>query len=315
MRIVFLGTPDFAVLPLKAVSNIQGVEIVGVVCNKDKPVGRKQVLTAPPVKIAAQELGLPVFQYNKIKEEGVNDLKKLAPDLMITCAFGQILSQEILDVPKCGVINIHASLLPKYRGAAPIQWCIINGEKVTGVTIMKTEIGVDTGDMIMQRQLAIGENETAGELFERLSALGADMINDALDSIEDGSAVYTPQDHSAATRVKMLKKQDGAIVWSKSAKEVFNLVRGMNPWPCAYTYFCGKIIKIWAVEICHNVRSNGLPGEVLICDAKNGIIVACGEGAVKISELQLEGAKRMSAKDFLLGRSFAVGERFTGETE
>ncbi len=314
MKVVFLGTPDFAVAPLKKIIDGRH-EVVAVVTQPDRPKGRSAKLVFSPVKEVALNYGIHVIQFEKISAEGVETLRALDADIFVTCAFGQILSQEIIDIPKYGIINIHASLLPKYRGAAPIQWCIINGEKVTGVTIMKTEIGVDTGDMIMQRQLAIGENETAGELFERLSALGADMINDALDSIEDGSAVYTLQDHSAATRVKMLKKQDGAIVWSKSAKEVFNLVRGMNPWPCAYTYFCRKIIKIWAVEICHNVRSNGLPGEVLICDAKNGIIVACGEGAVKISELQLEGAKRMSAKDFLLGRSFAVGERFTGETE
>ena len=204
MKIVYLGTPDFAVLPLKKLIE-NGYQIVGVVTNKDKPVGRKQVLTPPPVKVLAQENNLPIFQYDKIRVEGVEDIKNLNPDLMITCAFGQILSQEILDIPRLGVINIHASLLPKYRGASPIHYAILNGEKQTGVTIMKTDIGVDTGDMISCEKTQIRDDETCGELSDRLSVMGADLLINTLPSIIDGSAKFIKQNDGEATFSKIIK--------------------------------------------------------------------------------------------------------------
>ena len=302
MRIVFLGTPDFAVLPLKAVNNIQGVEIVGVVCNKDKPVGRKQILTAPPVKIAAQELGLPVFQYNKIREEGVNDLKKLAPDLMITCAFGQILSQEILDVPKFGVINIHASLLPKYRGASPIHYAILNGEKQTGITIMKTDIGIDTGDILLQKSLNIGEKETCGELFDRLSALGAECVKDALDLIVQGKAEYTRQDESKATFTKIIKKEYALIDWTDSAENIVNKIRAFNPAPLAYTLLNGEPFKVYIAE---KTDACGDSGKVLFSDKE--LVIGTGDGSVKLIKVCKAGGKPMSAEDFLRGNAIAVG--------
>ncbi|MBQ9703016.1 MAG: methionyl-tRNA formyltransferase, partial [Clostridia bacterium] len=195
---------------------------------------------------------------------------------------------EIIDLPKYGILNIHASLLPKYRGAEPIQWAIINGDEYTGVTIMKTEVGVDTGDSLISKAIKIGKKETAGELFERLSILGADLIVEALSLIESGNAVFTPQDNSAATHVKMLKKEDGNIDWSLPSRSIDCLVRGMNPWPSAYTYYNGKILKIWAVEICQS-ETNDKFGQILSSDRKNGIIVSTGDVEIKITELQLEG--------------------------
>ena len=311
MKVVYLGTPDFAVLPLKKLLTA-GHEIVAVVTQPDKPKGRHGTPVFSPVKQIAVENSLNVLQYDKIRVEGVQDLKDLNADIFVTCAFGQILSQEIIDIPKYGILNIHASLLPKYRGAAPIQWAIINGDEYTGVTIMKTEAGIDTGDTLISKAVKIGDKETAGELFDRLSVVGAELIVDALDLIDSGKAVFVQQDDTASTHVKMLKKEDGNIDWSASSKSIDCLVRGMNPWPSAYTYYGGKIIKIWSIEICQTERSD-VCGQILTSDRKNGIIVSTGDGAVKIKELQLEGSKRMSADAFLLGRNFTVGEVFNGE--
>lgn len=302
MKVVFLGTPDFAVLPLKAVNGVIGVKIVGVVCNKDKPVGRKQVLTAPPVKIAAQKLGLPVFQYDKIRTEGVGDLKALAPDLMITCAFGQILSQEILDIPKKGVINIHASLLPKYRGASPIHYAILNGEKQTGITIMKTDIGIDTGDILLQKPLEIGAKETCGELFDRLSELGAECVKDALNLIMQDKAEYIRQDDGKATFTKIIKKEHALIDWTESAEKTVNRIRAFNPAPLCFTYLNGEPFKIYAAEIS-NV--SGEAGKVLVSDKE--LIVGAGEGSVKLLKVCKAGGKPMNAQDFLRGNKLPVG--------
>jgi len=312
MRVAFFGTPDFAVRALESINNSRH-EVVAVVTQTDKPKGRSGKPVFSPVKELALNLGLPVFQYEKIRRDGVEELRSFNADIFVTCAYGQILSQEIIDIPEHGIINIHASLLPKYRGAAPIQWSIINGDRYTGVTIMKTEAGVDTGDMLLQKSVEIGERETAGELFDRLSVLGADLIVEALDVIEAGQAKYVPQDNALATHVKMLSKEDGLIDWSRSARTVFNLVRGMSPWPCAFTKYNGKTIKIWGVEIYREDGGNERFGEVLTSDIKAGITVSCGTGSIKITELQLEGSKRMSARDFLLGRTFNVGERLGEE--
>lgn len=304
MKLVFLGTPDFAVLPLKAVCETKGVEVAAVICNKDKPVGRKQILTAPPVKVIAESLGIPVFQYDKIRVEGVDDLKRLAPDLMITCAFGQILSQEILDIPKHGVINIHASLLPKYRGASPIHYAILNGEKTTGITIMKTDIGIDTGDILLQKSLQIGDNETCGELFERLSVLGAECIKDALSLIMQNSAVYTPQIESKATFTKIITKEQARIDWTKSADDIVNLVRAFNPAPVAFTTLNGEPFKIYSAEKC-DITGNA--GEILFADKT--LIVGAGEKSVSLLKVCKAGGKPMQISDFLRGNKLSTGTK------
>lgn len=305
MKVVFLGTPDFAVAALESILQSKH-DVVAVVTQPDRPKGRSGKPTFSPVKEVAVKHAVRVLQYEKIRNEGVEELRSLNADIFVTCAYGQILSQEIIDIPKHGIVNIHASLLPKYRGAAPIQWAILNGDERTGVTIMKTEAGVDTGDILLQKSLKIGENETAGELFDRLSFLGAELIVEALDVIESGSAVFVAQDHDRATHVKMLRKEDGLIDWSKTPVVLFNMVRGMNPWPSAFTYYNGKVLKIWAVEISR-AEHNAEFGEILTSDSKSGITIACNGGCLKITELQIEGAKRMSAQAFLLGRSLEVG--------
>ena len=304
MKVVYLGTPDFAVKALEAINNSKH-EILAVVTQPDRPFGRKAVITPCAVKQKAIELGLKTLSYEKIRLEGVEDLKALNPDIMVTCAFGQILSSEILEIAKHGVINIHASLLPKYRGSAPIQYSVINGDSKTGVTIMQTEVGVDTGDILMQKELDILPEETAGELFERLSLLGAEIITEALDNIESGNITRTHQNEALATHVKMLSKKDGEIDFSKPAIDIKNLVRGLNPWPIAYTYFGDKTLKVYKAEVS---PLKGKVGEVLSLD--NGITIGAGENSITLLEVQLEGSKKMPVKDFLLGHKINVGYNF-----
>lgn len=304
MNIVYLGTPDFAVLPLKSIVESGKYNVVGVVTNKDKPVGRKKVLTAPPVKVFATEKGIPVFQYDKIRLEGIEDLKALNPDVMITCAFGQILSQEILDIPRLGVINIHASLLPKYRGASPIHYAILNGEKTTGITIMKTDIGIDTGDIILQKSIQIGEKETCGELFDRLSILGADSVIEALEKIENGTVEVLKQDESMATLTKMIRKEQALIDWSNSAEQIYNQIRAFNPAPIAYTFLNDMSFKIYSASV---VEGTGNVGEVL--DNKNKLVVACGKGAISLEKVQKAGGNAMNIADFLRGNSLEIGSK------
>ena len=306
MKLIFLGTPDFAVASLKALIASRH-EVLAVVTQPDKAVGRKAVLTPSPVKVCAEQNGIRVLQYNKIRLEGVKDLKALKPDVMVTCAFGQILSQEILDIAPYGVVNVHGSLLPKYRGAAPIQYAVLNGEKETGITIMQTEAGIDCGDILAVEKTAVGENETAGELFDRLAEIGARLIVDTLDKLEKGEITPVKQDETKATYVKMIKKTDAKVDFSLSAEKVKNLVYGMNPWPVAWTTLNGKMLKIYKCQVLLG-DFNGKLGEVLSADTENGLVVRCGEGAIKITELQIEGGKRMSAYDFLLGRKIAKGD-------
>lgn len=305
MRIVYLGTPDFAVLPLKKLIESGEHEIVGVVTNKDKPVGRKQILTAPPVKQFALENGLPIYQYSKIRLEGVEDLKALKPDLIITCAFGQILSQEILDIAKHGVINIHASLLPKYRGASPIHYAILNGEKKTGITIMKTDIGIDTGDMILQEELKILDGETCGSLFERLSVLGAECLMKALPLVENGTAKFIKQDEAKATFSKIVRKEHALIDWNDSAENIYNKIRAYNPAPIAFCYLDGNPFKVYEAKV---VDGSGNAGQVL--KAENELIIACGSGALSLITVQKAGGKPMNIKDFLRGNKFILGSEF-----
>ena len=306
MRLIFLGTPDFAVPSLKKIAE-SNHEIIAVVTQPDRPRNRG-VMSPSPVKETALELGLKVLQYERISREGVEDIKNLNPDIMVTCAFGQILSRELLAIPKYGVINEHASLLPKYRGSSPIQWCVINGEKETGVTIMKTAYEVDSGDILFADKTFIGEDETAGELFDRLSILEADSIIKALDLIENGKANFAPQNHNEATFCKMLTKADGLIDWSKSAQQIKDFVRGMNPWPCAYTKLDGMVYKMHKVSVQNN-NFSGNAGQIVMAD-KNGLIVACGDGAISIDIIQAPNCKKMSAKDYLLGHKLQVGSIF-----
>lgn len=303
MRIVYMGTPDFAVLPLRNIIKSGMFDVVAVVTNPDKPVGRKQVLTPSAVKRAATELNIPVLTYKKIREEGVEDLIKLQPDVIVTCAFGQILSKQILDIPTFGVINIHASLLPKYRGASPIHYAILNGEKQTGVTIMKTDVGIDTGDIITQKTVNIGEDETCGELFDKLSVLGAEMVVDVLQNISDGKVKTVPQPQAGASSTKMIKKEDAQIDWNKAPEQIKNIVRAFNPSPVAYTFYKGQPLKIFKVKIA---QGKGELGEVIKSD---GVLeVACKNGSVLIEELQKSGGKVMKIADFLRGNHINVGE-------
>lgn len=316
LKIVYLGTPDFAVKPfLKLLSAKDEFEILAVVTNTDRPVGRKQIITAPPVKLAAKENNIPVLQYDKIKIEGVDDLKSLNPDILITCAFGQILSQEIIDIPKYGILNIHASLLPKYRGASPINYAIANGEKETGVTIMRTDAGIDTGDILTQKSIKIGEKENVSELSERLSELGADMIVEALRLVVNGKAEFKKQDDSLATHTKLIKKEDLKIDFNKSATEVANFVRAFSPVPAAYCLLNGETIKIYSCSVSNEkvgasesvgAEKNVHGGEIIRDDKV--LEVACGQGSVLIEELQKSGGKILSVKAFLSGARNLKGE-------
>ena len=302
MRVLFLGTPDFAVEPLKAVYNKSGIELIGVVCNNDKPVGRKRIITPPPVKVTALSLGLPVYQYDKIRIEGVEDLKALKPDLMITCAFGQILSQEILDIAPLGVINIHASLLPKYRGASPIQACILAGDNKTGVTIMKTELGIDTGDVIHVEETGILPTETAGELFDRLSILGAKAIDKALDMFISGEVKTIPQDNAKATHTKMITKEDAYIDFNDTSFNIVNKIRAFNPSPIAFTNLNGEPFKIYSAVICDK---KGKVGEVI--SSNGSLIVGTKDYSVELKVVQKFGGKAMPIGDFLCGNKIEVG--------
>ena len=307
MRIVFLGTPDFAVKPFENIIE-NGYNVVAAVTNPDKPVGRKQTITACPVKETALRHGIPVYQYTKIRNEGVEDLKALKPDLMVTCAFGQILSQEILDIPTIGTINIHASLLPKYRGSSPIQWAIINGEKVTGITIMFTDVGVDTGDIILQDELQIENTDTAGTLFDKLSVLGSRSVIKALEAIETGTYTRTKQDETKATHTKFFNKESGLMDFNKTADEIVNLVRGLNPWPVAYFTYKDEKIQVYSAENKNSVY-NAEPGTVVSADKKTGLIVNVNGGSVRLNTLKKSGGKLMPDTDFLNGNRILPGEK------
>lgn len=302
MRILFLGTPDFAVAALERIVGTDN-EVVGVVTQPDRKRNRGEVSFCP-VKQFAVEKGIKVYQYESIRKEGVEDIKAINPDIMITCAFGQIISQEILDIPKYGVINIHASLLPKYRGSSPIQWCLVNGESKTGVTIMRTALAVDSGDILLQKEIDILPEENAGELFDRLAILGGQAIVEALEIIADGRAVYTPQQENQATHYPMISKEDGKIDWSKSAREVFNKMRGFTPWPSAFTTLDGKLFKILKCVVSDKIF-DGKEGEVVIEERK--AYVVCGNGTVELKEVQLEGKKAMPVSDFLLSGKLKTG--------
>ena len=307
MRVVFMGTPEFAVPSLKALLDA-GYGVVGVFTQPDRPVGRGHKLAACPVKKLAVERGVPVYQFERLRnEEGLACLRALAPDIVVTAAFGQILSQALLDVPKMGTVNVHASLLPAYRGAAPINWCILNGETKTGVTTMLTDAGVDTGAMLLRRETDIGETETAAELSVRLSQLGAELLIETLKGYIAGEIAPTPQDERLASRQPMLKKEMGLIDWTRSAKEIACQARGLDPWPSAWTDCLGGTLKIYRAR---PAMGEGEPGTVLRSSAKEGLFVACGEGALEVLEMQAPGGKRMSARAYLAGKKIEPGTKF-----
>ena len=308
MKIAFLGTPDFALPSLKMLYE-RGDDIV-VFTQPDKPVGRKAIMTAPPVKKLALEYGLDVFQFDKIRsEEGLAALKDADPELMVTAAFGQILSKENLSVPRYGCINVHGSLLPKYRGAAPIQWAVINGEEKTGVTTMLTDIGLDKGDILLERETEIGKDETAGELFDRLAEMGAELLKETIEKLERNELEPKKQNDAEATKCSMIKKEHGHIDFSKSEKAIHDLVRGMNPWPCAYAMLEGEAVKIWRTRRIPTKKTGSKAGSILCADKQNGLIVKCGDGDIEILELQFPGSKRMSAQAAMLGHEL-VGKVF-----
>jgi methionyl-tRNA formyltransferase len=304
MRVVFMGTPDFAVPSLKALIDA-GYDVAGVFTQPDKPKGRGNKLMPSPVKEYAIRQGIPVFQPNRIRKDGVEDLKSLAPDLCVTAAFGQILSQEILDIPVKGTVNVHASLLPRHRGSAPINWCILMGESKTGITTMMTDKGIDTGDMLLQKETAILPDETAGELSVRLSILGAQALMETLALMKEGRCKRTPQDHGNHTYEPMLKKEMGLIDWRKGSLEIVSQVRGLDPWPGTYTSFPEGILKVVKAKAEENL--SGLPGQVLAADEKQGLVLASGDGAVRIMRLQAPGGKQMDAKDYLRGHPLTPG--------
>lgn len=307
MKIVYMGTPDFAVPALAALAEA-GYEVAGVVTQPDKPKGRSKTLVPTPVKEEALKHGIPVYQPQKVREpEFVETLKEIGPDIIIVAAFGQIIPKEILDMPEFGCINIHASLLPKYRGAAPIQQAVINGDKEAGVTIMKMGIGLDTGDMISQASVPLTEDETGGSLFDRLADLGADLLVKTLPSIFDRTAVYEPQPEESPTPyVGMITKQMGLLDFHKDAEELERLIRGMDPWPSAYTFLNGKSLKVWKAAVEQKVSGSEEPGTIVNTD-KEGIHVACGQDRLVLKEIQLEGKKRMDAAAFLRGYPIETG--------
>ena len=299
-----MGTPDFAVPSLQALIDA-GHDVCAVYTQPDKPQGRKQILTAPPVKTLALEHDIPVFQPNTLKNEDEQArLRELAPEVIIVVAYGKLLPKAVLDIPPHGCINVHGSLLPRWRGAAPIQWAVIAGDEMAGVTTMQMAEGLDTGDMLLTYETKVGEKETAGELFDRLAQSGAELLIQTLVKLDE--ITPRPQDDAQSCYAHMLDKQMAVIDWSKSAHEIDCLIRGLNPWPIALTTLSGERLKVFAAE---KAAGNGEPGTVLEADPKKGLTVACGEGALKLTEIQLVGGKRMKATDFLRGHAIEVGTK------
>lgn len=303
-----MGSPDFAIPSLNLLYKA-GENIKAVVTQPDRKKGRGLILTPPPIKIEAERMGLPVYQPERVREKGfINLLNSIKPDAIVVVAYGQILPVEILEIPRYGCINLHGSLLPKYRGAAPIQWAIIKGEKKTGVTTILMDSGMDTGVILLQKEIDIDPEDTAGTLSKKLSSIGADLLLKTIKGLEMGEIKPRPQDHSLATYAPLLKKEDGRIDWGKGAEEIKNLVRGMNPWPGAYTFLEGRLIKIWDVDVI-----SGQPDEVkgetgrIIYAGKNGIMVSTGKDSILIKSLQLEGKQRTNSISFLQGHKIKVG--------
>lgn len=304
MRIIFMGTPDFAVPTLEALVT-GGHEIIAAVTQPDKPKGRGKAVLMTPVKEKALEYGIPVYQPVKAREpEFIEVLKSLEPEVIVVVAFGQILPKEILEIPRYGCVNVHASLLPKYRGAAPIQWAVIDGEEESGVTTMQMDEGLDTGDILEMETIRLEEKETGGSLFDKLSCLGGKLILSTLSGLENGTVVPRKQGETTTPYAKMLKKTMGEIDWNMEAAAIERLIRGLNPWPSAYTSCNGKTLKIWAADVLPGGQGEE-PGRVRA--GKDSLLVETGSGLLSITELQLEGKKRMDTASFLRGFSIADG--------
>ncbi|MDR2506155.1 MAG: methionyl-tRNA formyltransferase [Oscillospiraceae bacterium] len=301
MRAVFFGTPEFALPILRALAERH--EVAAVVTQPDQPTGRGRRVMPPPVKLRADELGIPVYQFERVRRQiGLDALRGLNADVFVTAAYGQILSQKILGIPKVGTVNVHASLLPKYRGAAPAQWAIINGETLTGVTTMLTDIGIDTGDILLQREVSVMPNDTSDTLLARLSETGASLLLETLDGLSRGTIVPQKQDEEQATHCVMLTKEHGRIDWTKSAPSIERLIRGVK----AYTLIGDETLKIHRAEIISPTERAGCAGTV-VADESHGIAVACGEGVLRLTEVQAAGGKRMSAGDYLRGHTIPRG--------
>lgn len=308
MKIVFMGTPDFAVPSLEMLVN-EGYEVVAAVTQPDKPKGRGNKLTAPPVKEFAIKNGIQVLQPAKIKtSDFVEQIRELQPDLLITAAYGKILSKELLEVPVLGCINVHGSLLPEYRGAAPINWAVINGEEKTGITTMFTDVGLDTGDMLLKSELAIGPDMTVGELHDKMAVLGAQVLRDTLSELKRGTLKRIPQDDSVSTYAPMMNKELGLIDWSKKASEIHNLVRGTDPWPGAYTLLEGNRMRVWKTVLTKE-RSDSCQenGRILKVDDQ-GILVKCSDENLLLLEVQFDSSRRMSVKEYIRGHEIKTGE-------
>ncbi|MBO4866486.1 MAG: methionyl-tRNA formyltransferase [Ruminococcus sp.] len=305
MKIVFMGTPDFAVPSLKALYEA-GHEVKAVFCQPDKPKGRGYKLVRPPVKEFALEKNIPVYQPNSLKnggEEFIKILEDLAPECIVVAAYGKILPKSVLDIPKFGCVNVHGSLLPKYRGAGPIQWAVLNDEKTTGITTMLMGEGLDTGDMLLKCETEIGENETAAELFDRLADMGADLIVETLEKLKKGEITPVPQNEEEATYAPMLTKELSPIDFTKTAREVHKQICGLSDWPCATTLINGKRLKVYHSEI---VDGNSDKPAGTVVKAKD-LTVACGEGLIRFTEIQAEGSKRMATAAYLRGKPIAEG--------
>ena len=306
MKIIFMGTPDFSVGTLEALVEA-GHEVVLAVTQPDKPKGRGKEMQFTPVKECAMKFNIPVFQPRKVREpECIEELRKYNADIMVVVAFGQLLPKEILEMTPYGCVNVHASLLPKYRGAAPIQWAIIDGEEVTGVTTMQMNEGLDTGDMLLKVEIPIEAKETGGSLFDKLSDAGAKLCVETLDKLEKKEITPIPQGETTTAYAKMLDKQVGNIDWTKSAVEIERLIRGLTPWPSAYTNWNGKVMKIWDAQALEGA-SDALPGTIAHVD-KEAFYVQTGNGFLKVCELQIPGKKRMDAAAFMRGYQVKAGE-------
>ena len=322
MRIVFMGTPDFSVPALKALVEA-GHQVIAVVTQPDKPKGRGKEVQMTPVKIQAMEYGIPVYQPAKVREASfVEVLQGMEADVYVVIAFGQLLPKAVLELPKYGCINIHASLLPKYRGAAPIQGCVIDGERETGITTMMMDVGLDTGDMLEKTVIPIEEKETGGSLHDKLSLAGGALILSTLKKLEEGTLVRTPQTDEGTCYAKMLTKSLGDIDWNQSAVSIERLIRGLNPWPSAYTLWNGKTIKIWSADVTTSreaaafLSESGVPSETgitpgtVVCSDKHSLVVCTGDGLLSVRELQMEGKKRMDTPAFLRGYPIPEGDVF-----
>ena len=309
MRIVFMGTPDFAVPSLRKLSEA-GHDVVLVVTQPDRPAGRGRALRSPPVKDAATALGLPLEQHETVNtDEFVKRLQALSPDVIVVAAFGQILREDILECPPRGAINVHASLLPRFRGVAPINWVIMTGETETGVTTMFMAKKVDAGEIILTRKTPIGDNETAGELYDRLAALGADLLIETLELVEKDAAPRIAQNPASVTYARKLRKSDGEMDWSGDAGRVYDHVRGTTPWPGAFTWYRGKVLRVLEAARGDDSGRRGEPGEILTLDAERGIEVAAGDGSVWLTRLRPSGKSAMDAASFVRGYRPEVGTR------